>query len=199
MNGKSLGPYELIRLLGRGGMGEVYLARDPRLGREVALKVLPSDLGSSPQRRERFLREARSVSALNHPNITTIHEIGEADSRDYIAFEHVDGRTLEAILREGGGLPLERLLDLTLPIAEALQYAHGKGIVHRDLKPANVMVSELGIPKILDFGLGEDDSCRCQVQRSPDCSQAHRGRRGARDRRLHVAGTGSRKGGRRAQ
>ena len=155
MNGKSLGPYELVRLLGRGGMGEVYLARDPRLGREVALKVLPSDLGSSPQRRERFLREARSVSALNHPNITTIHEIGEADNRDYIAFEHVEGRTLEAILREGGGFPLERLLDLALPIAEALQYAHGKGIVHRDLKPANVMVSELGIPKILDFGLAK--------------------------------------------
>ncbi|HLE72099.1 MAG TPA: protein kinase, partial [Vicinamibacteria bacterium] len=153
--GDTLGPYEVVRLLGRGGIGEVYLARDPRLGREVALKVLAQELATDRNRIERFLQEARSVSALNHPNITVIYEIGGASGRDYIAFEHVEGRTLQAFLEEGGPLPIARLVDLALPLAEALDYAHGKGIVHRDLKPANIMISELGIPKILDFGLAK--------------------------------------------
>ena len=151
--GFHLGPYELVELLGTGGMGEVYRARDPRLGREVALKVLPSDLAADPDRRERLLREARMMSALNHPNICTIHEIGSAGGLDYICVEYIEGPTLAALL-EGPALSLERVLELSVPLAEALAYAHGKGILHRDLKPANIMISERG-PKILDFGLAK--------------------------------------------
>lgn len=150
-----LGPYRLIRLLGRGGMGEVYLARDTRLGRKVALKVLSAALAGEPEFKERFFHEARSVSTLAHPNITTIHEIGEAEGLHYIALEYVEGQTLESLLAGGKGLDSEKLLDLALPLAEALHYAHEKGIVHRDLKPANILVSELGNPKILDFGLAK--------------------------------------------
>ena len=150
--GDRLGAYELVRLLGSGGMGDVYLARDPRLEREVALKVLSPDMAADQERRTRLLLEARAVSALNHPNICTIHEIGCADGQDYICFEHIQGQRLDALLGNGG-LPFERLLELALPLAEAIAYAHGKGILHRDLKPANIMVSELGIPKVLDFGL----------------------------------------------
>ena len=150
--GDHIGTYEVVRLLGSGGMGDVYLARDPRLERDVALKVLSSDTGADQERRARLLREARAVSALNHPNICTIHEIGCADGQDYICFEHIQGQRLDALLADGG-LSLERLLELAVPLAEAIAYAHRKGILHRDLKPANIMVSELGIPKVLDFGL----------------------------------------------
>ena len=150
--GDCLGAYEVVRLLGSGGMGDVYLARDPRLERHVALKVLSSDMAADQERRARLLREARAVSALNHPNICTIHEIGCAAGQDYICFEHIQGQRLDALLADGG-LSLERLLELGVPLADAIAYAHGKGILHRDLKPANIMVSELGIPKVLDFGL----------------------------------------------
>jgi serine/threonine protein kinase/tetratricopeptide (TPR) repeat protein len=148
-----IGRYELVELIGSGGMGEVYRARDPRLGREVALKVLPPGLADDPHRRERLLREARIVSVLNHPHICTIHEVGSEGGLDYISFEYIEGTTLAAILRDGG-LALERLLDIALPLAEALAFAHAKGILHRDLKPANIMVTERG-PKILDFGLAK--------------------------------------------
>jgi tetratricopeptide (TPR) repeat protein len=151
--GSKIGPYELAELLGAGGMGEVYRARDPRLGREVALKILPPDLARDPARRERFLREARMVSALNHPNICTIHEIGTAGGLDYICFEYIEGQTL-AVLLEGPALSFARFLELSLPLAQALVYAHEKGILHRDLKPSNIIVSERG-PKILDFGLAK--------------------------------------------
>jgi len=172
--GSHLGPYQIVRLLGRGGMGDVYLARDPRLGREVALKVLPPDFSAGPERRERFLREARAVSALNHPSISTIHEIGCAEGQDYICLEYIQGRTLDALLKEGG-LALERLVELALPLAEALVYAHGKGILHRDLKPANVMVSELGIPKILDFGLAKFLPVGDGSSRAPTASMTEEG------------------------
>jgi serine/threonine-protein kinase len=151
--GSQIGPYELVDLLGTGGMGEVYRARDPRLGREVALKVLPSDLAGDPERRGRFLREARMVSALNHPNICTIYEIGCDGGLDYICFEYIEGRTLDVLL-EGAALSFERVLELAIPLVDALAYAHGKGILHRDLKPANIMVAERG-PKLLDFGLAK--------------------------------------------
>jgi tetratricopeptide (TPR) repeat protein/TolB-like protein len=151
--GSLIGPYELVEMIGAGGMGEVYRARDPRLDRDVALKILPSDLASDPERRERFLREARVVSALSHPNVCTIHEIGSGNGLDYLCFEYVEGKTLSAEL-DGRGLDLDRWLGIALPLAEALAYAHGKGILHRDLKPANVMVTERG-PKILDFGLAK--------------------------------------------
>jgi tetratricopeptide (TPR) repeat protein len=151
--GLQVGPYELVELLGAGGMGEVYRARDPRLDRDVALKILPRALATEPDRRERFLREARMVSALNHPNICTIHEIGSADGLDYICFEYIEGKTLAVVL-EGPPMSFERFLDLCLPLVEALAYAHGKGILHRDLKPSNIMITERG-PKVLDFGLAK--------------------------------------------
>src|SRR5262245_40250379 len=157
---RTLGAYSLARMLGAGGMGEVYLARDPRLERDVALKVLPEKLRNDPERRQRLLREARAVAKLAHPNITAIHEIGEAEGRDYIAFEYVEGRTLDELVRSRP-LSLGELVDLALPLADALGYAHERGVIHRDLKAANVMVSSRGHPKLLDFGLAkvvrEDD------------------------------------------
>jgi len=152
--GSRLGPYEILVALGSGGMGEVYRARDQRLGREVAVKVLSDEFSTDPDRRKRFEQEARSASALNHPNIVTIHEIGTADSTTYIAMELVDGRTLREVLHSGP-LPTRRLLDLAFQIADGLAKAHSAGIVHRDLKPENVMVSRDGVVKILDFGLAK--------------------------------------------
>ncbi len=152
--GQSLGPYAIVRKLGQGGMGEVFLARDPRLGREVALKVLPEELVADPERRSRFLREARAAAALKHPNITTIYEVGETNGRDYIAFEYVEGPTLQQRIAERR-LGLSELSELAVPLADALAYAHGRGVVHRDLKAANVMLTEHGLPKLLDFGLAK--------------------------------------------
>jgi Tol biopolymer transport system component len=152
--GIRLGPYRIEALLGLGGMGEVYRAADSRLGRDVALKVLPRQLAADPIRRERLLREARAAAALNHPNICTVHEVGHADGRDYVVFEHIEGQTLATLVRPGG-LPADELVDIFLPLAEALAHAHRHGIVHRDIKPANVMVSKLGLPKILDFGVAK--------------------------------------------
>jgi len=152
--GSRLGPYEILVALGAGGMGEVYRARDERLGREVAVKVLSDEFSTDPDRRKRFEQEARSASALNHPNIVTIHEIGTSESTTYIAMELVDGRTLREVLHSGP-LPTKRLLDLAFQIADGLAKAHSAGIVHRDLKPENLMVSRDGVVKILDFGLAK--------------------------------------------
>jgi len=149
-----LGPYTLLEKLGQGGMGEVHLAHDSRLERKVALKLLPPDLRSDPERRTRFLREARAAAQLSHPNVTQIFDVGEADGLDYIAFEFVEGRTLADLLAERP-LQLSEVVDLALPLADALSYAHERGIVHRDLKPANVMVTQRGHAKLLDFGLAK--------------------------------------------
>ena len=152
--GARLGPYEILEPLGAGGMGEVYRARDSRLGREVALKVLPMELALDPERLARFEQEARSASALNHPNIVTVHDIGTSDATSWIAMELVDGRTLRE-LAAAGPLPVRRVLALAVQVAEGLAKAHDAGIVHRDLKPENVMVSKDGFAKILDFGLAK--------------------------------------------
>jgi eukaryotic-like serine/threonine-protein kinase len=152
--GSRLGPFEVLARLGAGGMGEVYRARDSRLGREVAVKVLSSEFSGDPDRRRRFEQEARSASALNHPNIVTIHEIGSSGSTVYIAMELVDGSTLRELLHDGP-IPTRRLLNLAYQIADAVAKAHAAGIVHRDLKPENVMVSKDGAVKILDFGLAK--------------------------------------------
>ena len=152
--GKQLGPFEILAPLGAGGMGEVYRARDGRLGREVAVKVLSTEFSTDADRRERFEREARSASALNHPNIVTIYEIGSTGSTTYIAMELVDGKTLRETF-QAGALPTKRLLDLAFQMADGLAKAHSAGIVHRDLKPENVMVSRDGTVKILDFGLAK--------------------------------------------
>ncbi|MDQ5857112.1 MAG: serine/threonine protein kinase, partial [Acidobacteriota bacterium] len=150
----SFGPYEILAPLGAGGMGEVYRARDRRLGREVALKVLPADLSADVDRLARFEQEARSASALNHPNIVTIHEIGRHDETSYISMELVDGKTLRELVA-AGPMPIRRLLGISAQVAEGLAKAHAAGIVHRDLKPENVMVSKDGFVKILDFGLAK--------------------------------------------
>jgi len=150
----TLGPYAMLRKIGAGGMGEVWLARDPRLERQVALKLLPPALRDDPERRQRLLREARAAAKLSHPNITAIHEVGEAEGRDYIAFEYVEGQTLEELVRERR-LPLAELIDLALQLADALAYAHERGVIHRDLKASNVIVTPRGHPKLLDFGLAK--------------------------------------------
>ncbi|HTR03730.1 MAG TPA: protein kinase, partial [Thermoanaerobaculia bacterium] len=153
--GSRLGPYEIVAPLGAGGMGEVYRARDPKLGREIAVKVLPSSVAEDSGRRQRFEQEARSASALNHPNILTVYDIGEADGALYIAMELVEGKTLRELLASGDPMPTRRLLDLAVQITEGLAKAHAAGIVHRDLKPENLMVSKDGYIKILDFGLAK--------------------------------------------
>jgi eukaryotic-like serine/threonine-protein kinase len=152
--GQKLGPYEILAPLGAGGMGEVYRARDSRLRRELAIKVLPPELANDPDRRQRFEQEARAASGLNHPNIVTIHDIGSSDSTVFIAMELVDGKNLREVLL-AGALPTKRLLDIACQVAEGLAKAHAAGIVHRDLKPENVMVSKDGVVKILDFGLAK--------------------------------------------
>jgi Tol biopolymer transport system component len=152
--GTRLGPYEILAPLGAGGMGEVYRARDERLKRDVAIKVLPAELASDADRRSRFEREARAASGLSHPNILTIYDIGSMDSTVYIAAELVEGGTLKDLVASGP-LATKKMLDLATQIAEGLAAAHAAGIVHRDLKPANVMVSKHGYAKILDFGLAK--------------------------------------------
>src|SRR5689334_14005900 len=153
-SGSALGPYEIIELIGSGGMGAVYKARDRRLGREVAVKILPSDKMADPDRKRRFIQEARAASALNHPNIVTIHDVGEADGIDYIVMEYVAGRPLDQLIPRDGMKPAEAL-KYAIPIADALARAHAAGIVHRDLKPSNVMVSREDTLKVLDFGLAK--------------------------------------------
>ncbi len=152
--GTRLGSFEVSAPLGAGGMGEVYRAKDLRLGREVALKVLPEELSQDAGRLARFEQEARSASALNHPNIVTIHEIGREGDTPYIAMELVDGKTLRE-LSAGGPMPTRKILAAAAQVAEGLAKAHGAGIVHRDLKPENLMVSRDGFVKILDFGLAK--------------------------------------------
>jgi len=152
--GTRLGPYEILAPIGAGGMGEVYKARDERLKRDVAVKVLPAELAADPERRTRFEREARAASALSHPNILTIYDIGTANQTVYIAMELIEGGTLKD-LTASGPLATRKLLELATQIAEGLSAAHAAGIVHRDLKPANVMVSKHGYAKILDFGLAK--------------------------------------------
>jgi serine/threonine protein kinase/tetratricopeptide (TPR) repeat protein len=153
--GSRLGPYEIVSALGSGGMGEVYRARDSRLGREVAIKVLPAELANEADRLSRFEQESRSASALNHPNIVTIYDVGRDGAVSYIAMELVEGRSLRELTAAGPLLPLRRALAIGTQIAEGLARAHAAGIVHRDLKPENVMVTEDGLVKILDFGLAK--------------------------------------------
>jgi Tol biopolymer transport system component len=154
MLGTTLGHYRIIELLGKGGMGEVYLAEDTRLGRRVALKVLARELAGDPDRRQRFEREARAVAALNHPNIVTIHSVEEDAGLLFLTLELVEGQTLDACI-PAGGLPPDRLLAWAIPLADAVGAAHQRGITHRDLKPANVMISADGRLKVLDFGLAK--------------------------------------------
>src|SRR5215469_17444390 len=135
-------------------MGEVYRARDPKLNRVIAIKVLPETSAANPERRARFAREAQSIAALSHPNIVTIYSVEEAEGLLFLTMEYVDGKPLSDLIVKGG-LPLTRILSLAIPLAEAVSAAHQKGITHRDLKPANVMVTGAGRVKVLDFGLAK--------------------------------------------
>jgi TolB-like protein/Flp pilus assembly protein TadD len=154
MIGQRLSRYEITGKLGEGGMGEVYRARDTELGRDVALKLLPPEVAGDPSRLERFRREAKAIAALSHPNIVTIYNIEESDGTHFLTMELVDGESLDKMLPPGG-LPLAKLFDIAIPLADALAGAHEKGIIHRDLKPANVMVTRDGLVKVLDFGLAK--------------------------------------------
>src|SRR6185503_21273555 len=152
--GTKLGPYEILAPLGAGGMGEVYRARDPRLGRDVAVKVLPRAVSGDPERQQRFEAEARAVGALNHPNIVTMYDVGVEGGIPYLVTEVLEGENLRALI-DRGPLPARKAVQIVVQVARGLSAAHAKGIVHRDLKPENLFVLPAGRVKSLDFGIAK--------------------------------------------
>jgi serine/threonine protein kinase len=146
-SGTKLGPYEIVSAIGAGGMGEVYKARDTRLNRTVAIKVLPSHFSDNAEMKARFDREAQTIAGLNHPHICVLHDVGHQDGTDYLVMEYLEGRTLAQRL-EKGALPPDEALKVAIEIADALDKAHRQGVVHRDLKPSNVMLTKSGANKL---------------------------------------------------
>ena len=185
--GKTIGPYEVLAPLGSGGMGDVYRAWDYRLQREVALKVV-NNSGGDPEWQQRFLREARAIAALNHPNILTVHDVGIDSGTPYMVVELVEGDTLRAVLKRGA-LLLDKALDIAVQILDGLVVAHASGIVHRDLKPANIMVSKTGLVKVLDFGLAKRTEAESRALEGGEGS--HRARLNPRHRYLYESRAGA--------
>ena len=172
--GTRIAAYDILGAIGAGGMGEVYRARDTKLGRDVAIKVLPANLGSDAAAHARFDREARAIAALNHPHIVTIHEIARSEGLDFIVMEFVSGRSLKQLI-PANGLPLAQAIEYGHQIATALEAAHAAGIVHRDIKPANIMVTDAGQVKMLDFGLAKlasDATPEAMTETAPLATQA---------------------------
>ena len=170
ITGTHLGPYEVLTPIGAGGMGEVYQAHDTKLGRDVAIKVLPEAFAHDPERLSRFQREAKMLAALNHPNIATIYGLEQSSGTSLLVMELVPGETLAERIKRDGAVPVEEALAIAKQIAEALEAAHEKSIIHRDLKPANVKVTPEGKVKVLDFGLAKafaGDSTSTDPSESP--------------------------------
>ena len=176
MIGKAISHYRILEKLGEGGMGVVYKARDTHLDRFVAIKVLPAEKVADPERKQRFVKEAKAASSLNHPNIITIYDIGQAEGVDFIAMECVIGKTLDQLIPRHG-MRLNEALKCAVQIADALARAHAAGIVHRDLKPGNIMVNEHGLVKVLDFGLAK------LTEAAPTARTTPRARCGPRQKR----------------
>src|SRR5437879_3268303 len=193
LSGKRLGPYEILSAIGAGGMGEVYRARDTRLERTVAVKILPDHLSDRAELRERFEREARTVASLNHPHLCTLYDVGHRDGTDFLVMEHLEGETLADRLKKGP-LPLEQVLQHAIEIADALDKAHRKGVTHRDLKPGNIMLTKSGT-KLLDFGLAKLRQEAAGDSASPT-SYSKRGHHGAGHDPRHAAIYGARASGR---
>src|SRR5205807_3465235 len=173
--GSRIGPYEILSAIGAGGMGEVYRAHDTKLGRDVAIKILPEVFAHDPERLSRFQREAKMLASLNHPNIATIYGLEQSNGTHYLLMELVSGETLAERAKREGPVPIEEALKISVQIAEALEAAHEKGIIHRDLKPANVKVTPEGKVKVLDFGLAKafaDDGVSSNPSESPTLSAA---------------------------
>src|SRR6202521_1242487 len=173
--GTKLGPYSVLLQIGAGGMGEVYQAHDTKLGRDVAIKVLPEAFAHDPERLLRFQREAKLLALLNHPNIATIHGLEETNGTSYLVMELVPGETLAQRIKRDGAVPIEEALLIAKQIAEALEAAHEKSIIHRDLKPANVKLTPEGKVKVLDFGLAKafaGDATPEDIANSPTLSMA---------------------------
>jgi len=192
--GTHLGPYEIMTPLGTGGMGEVYRARDTRLDRTIAIKILPAQFSSDPVRKQRFEREAKTISSLNHPHICVLHDVGSQDGVDYLVMECVEGETLAKRL-EKTALPLEQVLKFGAQIADALDKAHRSGVVHRDLKPGNIMLTASGA-KLLDFGLAKPVVAMASLATMTATRGGQFSADGAgnncRDVSIHVAGAGGR-------
>ena len=202
--GRKLGPYQILAALGAGGMGEVYKARDTRLDRTVAIKVLPRYLSQRADLRQRFEREARALASLSHPHVCPIHDIGREDGIDFLVMEYLEGETLARRLRKGA-LPLEQALQYGVEIAQALDEAHRHGVIHRDLKPGNIMLTKTGA-KLLDFGLAKQGGTRAParvderaqgtaVPGRPFHRIPHRRRHDPGDAGIHGTGAGGRQAG----